>query len=178
MQVFPTRNEAMTKWWLKVTCLCYGLTYVPLPQHHICLLKGLCAASGCCVAIGYYVFASIYDKCYQPNLTKQFYLDNASTMMSYSTYIVVNRCIHIILPIVIYAIWYSHITMASSILAFLFHRSWSMVNSNFTSIYMNGSPIYKIKCLPAWGWTVVYIGEFLVLVISTIIALAIQMPKN
>uniref|UniRef100_A0A6C0I3H9 Uncharacterized protein n=1 Tax=viral metagenome TaxID=1070528 RepID=A0A6C0I3H9_9ZZZZ len=94
--------------------------------------------------------------------------------ISYSTYLLLNVCIHIILPIIIYTAWYRHITIYSSIITFLFHRSWSIVNSNFTSIYLDGSPTYRIKSLPAGGWKIVYIGEFLVIVMSTILASLLQ----
>jgi hypothetical protein len=174
--IFPTANEAMTKWWLKVTTLCYFLSYYQ-PEYledYFNFVKGVCAASGCCVFIGYYVFSYIYNCCHEPNLTKQFYINNFATFMSYSNYLMLDVVIHIILPVVTYYFWHNHITLFTSTVAFLFHRCWSIVNSNFTSIYLDGSAIYNVNCLPVWGWRTVYIGEFLVLVLSTILAFGLQ----
>jgi len=166
MMLSLKENEAMTKWWLKITIQCYLWSLIQID-----FVKGVCAVSGCCVCIGYYVFACIYNSCYQPNLTKQFYINNFAKTMSYQNYVILDVLIHIILPVLTYVMWYKHVTIASSIIAYLFHRSWSIVNSNYTSIYLDGSSIYKINNLPVWGWTVVYIGEFIVLVISTLFAL-------
>jgi hypothetical protein len=174
--IFPTANEAMTKWWLKITTICYFISLMPIDiiESYCNFVKGVCAASGCCVFIGYYVFAYIYNCINEPNLTKQFYTDNFATVLSYSNYLLLDSSIHIILPITTYYFWHDHITIASSVVAFIFHRCWSIVNSNFTSIYLDGSHIYNVKCLPVWGWRVVYIGEFLVLVLSTVLAFGLK----
>jgi hypothetical protein len=171
--IFPTANEGMTKWWLKVTLLCYFMTLLPA-QSYCNFIKGVSAASGCCVFIGYYVFVCIYNTCHQPNLSKQFYIDNFSTLMTYTNYLLIDSVIHIVLPITTYYFWYRHITINTAIVTFVFHRAWSVVNSKCTSIYMDGSSIYNIKSLPIWGWRVVYVGEFLVLVGSTVIAIQLQ----
>jgi hypothetical protein len=170
--IFPRANEAMTKWWVKVTALtCLTTTLLPVECINIYtnIVKGMCAASGCCIFIGYYVFVYIYDSHHQISLTKQFFINNCHLPISFPTYLWLDRVVHIALPIVTYYLWYKHITLASSIIAFVFHRMWSIINSNFTSIYIDGTPIYRINRLPAGGWRTVYIGEFLVLILSTIL---------
>jgi len=174
--IFPTSNEGMTKWWLKVTFLCHFLSLLPIEftKSYCNFIKGVCAASGCCVFVGYYVFVYIYNTCHKPNLSKQFYINNFSTVMTYTNYLLMDTFIHIALPVTIYYLWYTHISIHSAIATFLFHRTWSIVNSKCTSIYLDGSTIYKINSLPIWGWHVVYVGEFLVLVGSTVIAIQLQ----
>jgi len=171
--ILPKENEAMTKWWLKATTMCFVLSFLPIEQFQLFFdfMKGACATSGCCISIGYYVFAYIYNCRHEPKLIKQFYMDNFSEIVSYSNYIIIDGIVHIVLPVSIYYYWYEYVSIWGSVAAFLFHRSWSIVNSNFTTIYLDGSSIYKVNSLPVWGWTVVYIGEFTVLVLSTVLAI-------
>jgi len=171
--ILPKENEAMTKWWLKATAMCFMLSFLPIEQFQpfFDFIKGACATSGCCICIGYYVFAYIYNCCHEPKLTRQFYMDNFAEIVSYSNYILMNGVVHIVLPVSIYYCWHEHVSVGGSVAAFIFHRCWSAVNSNFTTIYLDGSPIYKVHSLPSWGWTIVYIGEFTVLVLSTVLAM-------
>lgn len=166
------RDEAMTKWWVKLTLAVF---FTGALSAHIepvlCFIKGVCASSSVCIFVGYYVFTIIYNIHNEPHLMKQLYLSqNLETSITFPNYFLLDTYIHVGLPIFVFYNWHGHITIPGAIVAFLFHRYWSLLNSDFTSIYLEGHDIYKVKGVSSWGWPVVYVGEAAVLVIGTAIA--------
>lgn len=166
-----SKNEAMTKWWLKLCIQTILLEHTILPVYSdatVCFLKGMTASSGACVGIGYYVASFIYNAYNSPPLSLQLYRSqNLEEFMSYPFYVVLDTMIHLFFTAFIFHFWNKHITIFNGISAFIFHRIWSIVNSNFTSIYFNGDEVYKIKIEPFWKWRVVYTGEALVIILVT-----------
>jgi len=170
--IFFQRDEAMTKWWLKLTLAGVAIGFVSTYiQQLLSFLKGVCAASSCCIFFGYYVFVIIYNIQNEPHLTRQLYIaQELESIMSFSTYILLDTIVHVFLPIFTFYNWHPHVTISGTIVAFFFHRYWSLLNSDFTSLYLVGDKIYNVKEVKWWGWPIIYAGESSMLVIGTILA--------
>jgi hypothetical protein len=168
--LFPVNGEAMTKWWLKLSFWCFIISIIPIDSF-LYFFKGTSAASALCIFIGYYVFSFLYNIHHEQTLTEEFYINyEIKKIISYNNYLTIDTVVHICLPLIIYYFWHKYITIPSAIFAFLFHRSWSLINSNYTSLFLDGCAIYNIKQTPSWCWKVIYIGESTVLILSTIFA--------
>jgi len=166
------RDEAMTKWWLKLTVagatLGFVSTYI---QPIFCFVKGVCAASSCCIFVGYYTFVVIYNNQNEPHLSRQLYIaQELESLMPFSTYVVLDTFVHMFIPIFTFYHWHVHITITGTIVAYLFHRYWSLLNSDFTTPYLVGDKIYNVKEVKWWGWPTIYAGEASMLVLGTILA--------
>jgi hypothetical protein len=139
------------------------------------VLKGVCATSGACVFTLYYTFTFIYNAHNTPRLAEQIYISkNLGDIMPYSLYIIRDHVAHFVLTCLIIMSWYKYVTFAAGIIAFLFHRTWSIINSNFSTIYLDGTDVYKVKKTPHWAWQVVYVLEMTVLIVSTSLSIYLQ----
>jgi hypothetical protein len=175
-ELLPTENEGFVRWWCKLSILSVLATVVlPCAEIWLTLLKGAAAGSGLCVCVGYYIFAVIYGMYHSPNLMNHMYfVQKLDKYMSYEVYLVLDVGVHVVATICIYIAWYNHITVLSTLVAFVFHRYWSILNSNGTTMYLCGDHIYQNKPMPYWGWTVVYMGEAMVLVCSMFLGFWLQ----
>jgi hypothetical protein len=175
--LFPRSGEAMTMWWIKLTIFCFICDFIPLEsiQSTLSLLKGVCATSGACVFTLYYTFTFIYNAHNAPRLAEQIYISkNLGDIMPYSLYIIRDHVAHFVLTCLIIMSWYKYVTFAAGIIAFLFHRTWSIINSNFSTIYLDGTDVYKVKKTPHWAWQLVYVLEMTVLIVSTSLSIYLQ----
>jgi hypothetical protein len=170
------RDEAMTKWWIKLSIIVLFIEIVsPFIQPFICFIKGICAISACCVCVGYYVFVIIYNFQNEPHLMREFYVSQElENIMTFPTYVLLDTSIHVCVPVYMFYNWHSYVTVGGTIIAFLFHRFWSLVNSNFTSFYLVGDKIYNLKEVIWWGWPIIYASEATVLILGTILAFYLQ----
>jgi len=169
-------GEAMTKWWCKLSgvLLWFDIVaffLVDLSDYSLLIkmAKGTAASSAACIGIGYYVCMAIYNSHHSPNLCKALYeVQDLENIMEYRTYVKLDIFIHILCTSFICALWFEHITLETTILAFIFHRSWSFVNSGGKTVYLPGDSVYQMTPLPWWGWPVIYTGESTVLVLTYI----------
>ena len=180
-------GKAMTTWWLKLTMMTalngtlilalfepelealFGsdLVFNPSPVHQVIFsLRGLCAASALCVGCGYYSFSLAYNLSQTPSLCYQLYLCGGHTgWMPYIGYFVIDNFVHAFLTVFVYLYWHEFVTPTAVGLAFLFHRWWSLKNSNFTTPFLKGDKIYGItsKVPTGWMWFSAYVVECTVL---------------
>jgi hypothetical protein len=170
-------GEAMTIWWIKLTALCFLCDFIPFESilSTTSLLKGVCAISGACVFALYYTFTFVYNAHNSPNLAEQIYISkNLGDVMPYYLYIIRDNAAHFALTSLIIMSWYKYVTLSGGLLAFLFHRTWSIINSNFTTIYLEGTDVYKVKKTPQWAWQLIYVLEMTVIITSTALSIYLQ----
>lgn len=169
-------NEAMIKWWFKLSAAAV-VSSLLLPYMGTCInfAKGVAAGSSLCICIGYYLFAVIYGMYHKPNLVRQLYTVQALTKyISFPMYVAIDISIHVGCTTLVYAYWHKHINVATTICAYYFHREWSLVNSEGSTLYLRGDYIYKNKLMPTWVWPVIYVGEATVLLLGTALAYRLQ----
>jgi hypothetical protein len=175
-QLFMQPNEAMTKWWFKLSAAVV-VSSLLLPYMGACInfAKGVAAGSSLCIFIGYYLFAIIYGIHHKPNLVRQLYtVQGLQSYMSFPMYVAIDISIHVGCTTLVYFVWYKHITLATSLCAYCFHREWSLVNSERQTMFLHGDIIYQNKAMPTWVWSVIYGGEGMVLILSTALAIWLQ----
>ena len=180
-------GKAMTTWWLKLTMMTalngtlilalfepelealFGsdVDNHPSPVHQVIFaLRGLCAASALCVGCGYYCYSITYNMSQSPSLCYQLYLSSGHTgWMSYLGYFAIDNFVHAFMTVFVYLYWREFVTPTAVGLTFLFHRWWSLKNSNFTTPFLKGDKVYGIKSKVAtdWMWFVAYVVECSVL---------------
>ena len=75
--LFLKKEEAMTKWWLKLVVNIIFLESTIWPfdfKDNICFFKGVAASSSACIGIGYYVMTLIFNQYNSPQLSLQLYI--------------------------------------------------------------------------------------------------------
>jgi len=170
-------GRSMTMWWLKlsaVTALNGSLLLHLFPDsvslHRVVsAFRGCSAASGVCVGVGYYMFALMMALTRrQPSLFYQLYRSTGlSSSISFPNYMTLDFAVHLVATTSVYLIWKDAVaadTTGSVVLAYSFHRWWSLWHSGFQSPFFRGDQVYLLpKPLPWWMWDASYLVEFLVL---------------
>ncbi len=178
--LFLKKEEAMTKWWLKLVVNIIFLESTIWPfdfKDNICFFKGVAASSSACIGIGYYVMTLIFNQYNSPQLSLQLYISQKlENVVSYQVYIFLDTTVHLFFTTIVFYYWYKYITIYTAVAAFIFHRMWSLVNSEFKSIYFNGDEIYlptiklnENKNESFWRWFTVYTSESCVLIVFIIL---------
>lgn len=175
-------GRSMTMWWLKLTAVTalngsLLLHLFPDPisastlHRVVSAFRGCSAASGVCVGIGYYMFALMVAlRRGQPSLFFQLYCSTGlSPSISFLNYMILDFGVHLGATSSVFLVWkdaVSAYTTASVVLAFSFHRWWSLWHSSFRSPFFRGDQVYLLpKPLPWWMWDASYLVEFLVLLV-------------
>lgn len=178
-------GKAMTSWWLRLTAWVFVNTTVlfalfPTSSSSTSLpaiifavastARGLCAASGLCVGLGYYTFSIHFSLNFPsaPPLCRQIY-DSSAHSISYPAYFALDTVVHVGATAGTFLAWHSHLSPLSIALAFLFHRSWSYYHSRGATCYLRGAKgdeIYGFANLtPSVMWDVMYASESATLVV-------------
>jgi hypothetical protein len=179
--LFFKKEEAMTKWWLKLVANIIVLESMSWPfdfNNGICFFKGIAASSSACIGIGYYIMTLMFNQYNSPQMSLQLYISQKlENVISYPVYIVLDTMVHVFSTTLVFYYWHKYITIYTALAAFIFHRMWSLVNSEFKSIYLNGDDIYlpvespneTSKRESFLRWVIFYIGESCVLIVFTIV---------
>jgi len=178
---FFKKEEAMTKWWLKLVANIIVLESMNWPfdfNNGICFFKGIAASSSACIGIGYYIMTLMFNQYNSPQMSLQLYISQKlENVISYPVYIVLDTMVHVFSTTLVFYYWHKYITIYTALAACIFHRMWSLLNSEFKSIYLNGDDIYlpvespneNSKRESFWRWVIFYIGESCVLIVFTIV---------
>ena len=159
----PKSGTGMTIWWgfLSVVTLffrfeqeirfkVFALSEVPAPLTSIytdwlistspsscssvlSLLRGICCVSALCVAVGYYLFKACFRQV-QGSMAKQLhhpYLDRFPMWVFYS----LDISVHVVGCGLIYWCWWKYVDPLSGLIAWIYHRLWSLVHSRGDTLY-------------------------------------------
>ena len=171
METKKAEGTAMTKWWLQITFYTMIFTngYEIIGKYigglstsiiHMCnCIKGTCAISAACVSIGYYIFMFLFNSIQRPTLHKQFYDKTwkENPVITFYTYTLLDFFVHTLCCGGVFFYWVHNITAISVIFTFAFHRLWSLVHSEWTTLYFCGDNIYQFnEKVPIWVWHTIY----------------------
>lgn len=162
-----SKGSPMTMWWLYLsfTVAVFSLGYEYVGDNKFRnLIHGTCALSGLCVGIGYYTFMVLFNFVQEPSLCRQFYDKSWKAKgFSFYSYVLIDTFVHLGCTSGLFYIWYDYINLLSALVCFAFHRLWSLVHSNWKTIYFHGDIVYEFqKPMPKWSWCVVYGVESLI----------------
>ncbi len=156
-------GTGMTSWWCILSLIVTFLDHMTKSKY-IESLKGICFVSGLCIGFGYYTFCFLFyihnSKCLQIQLYRIY----QPKFITVEIFFLLDFFIHGILVFLQYQYWIRYCTTLSIMGAFLFHRIWSLVQSNYKKIYFQDTHlVYGFSPLPRYVMTVVYIVEFFTL---------------
>lgn len=134
-------------------------------QNALALLKGVAAASGLCVGVGYYTFKAAFRYCHGSMSTELWQANNLHRVgFPYWLFLCLDLAVHVLGVVYTAYRWGANITPLAVLITFVIHRLWSLVHSTGRTVYYTEvHTVYGFKEMPSWSFIALYGSEAITL---------------
>ena len=134
-------------------------------QNALALLKGIAAASGLCVGVGYYTFKAAFRYCHGSMSLELWQANNLHRIgFPYWLFLCLDVAVHVWGVVYTAYKWGRNITPLALLITFIIHRLWSLVHSSGRTVYYTEvHKVYGFKEMPLWSFVALYTSEAITL---------------